>query len=116
MTGDDWEFVGEFLNFVDCLLDSLPNSLECTGIFLRIVGIQVVSCVPGVGLDSLRLVGVRGGVIGDLLGAVSVVDPVDRGVRAVSVLEEYLVLGTVPNVDGLFLPGLIPSGIRVNPR
>ncbi len=51
--------------------------------------------------------GVGGGGIGDLLGAVSVVDPVDRGVGAVSVLEEYLVLGMVPDVDGLGEDGVV---------
>ncbi len=43
--------------------------------------------------------GVGGGGIGDRLGAVSVVEPVDLGVGAVSVLEEYFVLGTVPEVE-----------------
>jgi hypothetical protein len=50
---------------------------------------------------------IGGGGVGDLLGAVSVVDPVDRGVGAVSVLEEYLVLGTVPDVDGLGEDGVV---------
>ncbi len=45
--------------------------------------------------------------VGDLLGAVSIVDPVDRGVGAVSVLEEYLVLGTVPEVGGLGEDGVV---------
>ncbi len=44
--------------------------------------------------------GVGGVGVGDLLGAISVVDPVDHGVGAVSVLDEYLVLGTVPEVEG----------------
>jgi hypothetical protein len=39
-----------------------------------------------------------GGGVGDLLGAVLVVEP---GVGAVSVLEEYFVLGTVPDVVAL---------------
>jgi hypothetical protein len=38
------------------------------------------------------------GGVGDRLGAVSVVEHVDRGVGAVSVLDEYLALGTVPEV------------------
>ncbi len=37
----------------------------------------------------------------DRLGPVSVVEYVDRGVGAVSVLEVYLALGPVPEVDGL---------------
>ena len=51
--------------------------------------------------------GVGGGGIRDLLGAVSVVDPVDCGVGAVSVLDEYLVLGMVPEVDGLGEDGVV---------
>jgi hypothetical protein len=38
------------------------------------------------------------GGVGDWLGAVSVVEHVDRGVGAVSVLDEYLALGMVPEV------------------
>jgi hypothetical protein len=45
-----------------------------------------------------------GGGVGDLLGAVSVVEP---GVGAVSVLEEYLVLGTVPEVVALGEDGVV---------
>ncbi len=41
------------------------------------------------------------GGVGDQLGAVSVLEHVDRGVGAVSVLDEYLALGTVPEVEGL---------------
>jgi hypothetical protein len=52
----------------------------------------VVGCTGG---------GVGGGCVGDLLGAVSVVEHIDRGVGAVSVLKEYFVLGAVPEVDGL---------------
>jgi hypothetical protein len=39
--------------------------------------------------------------VGDRLGAVSVVEHVDRGVGAVSLLDEYLAIGTVPEVEGL---------------
>ncbi len=35
------------------------------------------------------------------------VDPIDCGVGAVSVLDEYLVLGTVPEVDGLGEDGVV---------
>jgi hypothetical protein len=45
--------------------------------------------------------GIGVGGVGDRLGAVSVVEHVDRGVGAVSVLDEYFVLGTVPEVEGL---------------
>ncbi len=45
--------------------------------------------------------GVGIGGVGDRLSAVSVVEHVDRGVGAVSVLDEYFVLGTVPEVEGL---------------
>jgi hypothetical protein len=62
------------------------------------VDIGVVGCTgSGVGV----------GGVGDLLGAVSVVEHVDRGVGAVSVLDEYLVLGTVPEVDGLGEDGVV---------
>ncbi len=44
-----------------------------------------------------------------MLSAVSVVENVDRGVGAVSVLEEYLVLGTLPEVDGLGEDGVVLS-------
>jgi hypothetical protein len=37
----------------------------------------------------------------------SVVEPVDWGVGAVSVLDEYLVLGTVPEVEGLGDDGVV---------
>ncbi len=46
-------------------------------------------------LADFGVIGCAGGSVGDLLGAVSVVEP---GVGAVSVLEEYFVLGTVPEV------------------
>jgi hypothetical protein len=36
-----------------------------------------------------------------------VVEHVDRGVGAVSVLDEYLALGTVPEVDGLGDEGVV---------
>jgi len=62
------------------------------------VDIGVVGCTGG---------GVGVGGVGDLLGAVSVVEHVDRGVGAVSVLDEYLVLGTVPEVDGLGEDGVV---------
>ncbi len=45
--------------------------------------------------------GAGAGGVGDLLGAVSVVEQLDLGVGAVSVLDEYLALGMVPEVDGL---------------
>jgi hypothetical protein len=45
--------------------------------------------------------GAGAGGVGDRLGAVSVVEHVDRGVGAVSVLDEYLALCTVPEVDSL---------------
>ncbi len=41
------------------------------------------------------------GGVGERLGAESVVEQCERGVGAVSVLDEYLALGTVPEVDGL---------------
>ena len=41
------------------------------------------------------------GGVGDRLGPVSVVEYRDGGVEADSVLEVYLALGTVPEVDGL---------------
>ncbi len=41
------------------------------------------------------------------LGAVSVVVHVDRGVGAVSVLDEYLALGTIPKVDGFGDDGVV---------
>ncbi len=44
--------------------------------------------------------GADAGGVGDRLGAVSVVEQCDLGVGAVSVLDEYLALGTVPEVDG----------------
>jgi hypothetical protein len=45
--------------------------------------------------------GAGAGDVGERLGAVSVVEQCERGVGAVSVLDEYLALGTVPEVDGL---------------
>ena len=45
--------------------------------------------------------------MGDRLGPVSVVEYLDRGVDAVSVLEVYLALGTVPEVDGLGDEGVV---------
>jgi len=54
----------------------------------------VVGCTGG---------GVGGGV-GDLLGAVSVVEP---GVGSVSVLDEYFVLGMVPEVVALGEDGVV---------
>ncbi len=58
-------------------------------------------------MADFGVVGWTGGGVGDLLGAVSVIDPIDRGVGAVSALEEYLVLGTVPEVDGLGEDGVV---------
>jgi hypothetical protein len=51
--------------------------------------------------------GAGAGGVGDWLGAVSVVEHVDRGVGAVSVLDKYLALGTVPEVDGLGYDGVV---------
>ncbi len=52
--------------------------------------------------------GVAGaGGVGDQLGAVSVVEHMDPGVGAVSVLDEYLALGMVPEVDGLGDDGVV---------
>ncbi len=45
--------------------------------------------------------------MGDWLGPVSVVEYVDRGVGAVSVLEVYLALGPVPEVEGLGDEGVV---------
>ncbi len=45
--------------------------------------------------------------MGDRLGPVSVIEYVDRGVGAVSVLEVYLALGPVPEVDGLGDKGVV---------
>ncbi len=47
------------------------------------------------------------GGVSDRLGAVSVVEQCERGVGAVSVLEEYLALGTVPEVDGFGDDGVV---------
>ncbi len=47
------------------------------------------------------------GGVGERLGAVSVVEQCERGVGAVSVLDEYLDLGTVPEVDGLGDDGVV---------
>jgi hypothetical protein len=49
--------------------------------------------------------GARG--VGERLGAVSVVEQYERGVGTVSVLDEYLALGTVPEVDGLGDDGVV---------
>ena len=49
------------------------------------------------------------GGVGDRLGAVSVVKHVDLGVGAVSVLDEYFVLGIVPEVEGLGDDGVVPG-------
>ena len=51
--------------------------------------------------------GAGAGGVGDRLGAVSVVEQCDLGVGAVSVLDEYLALGTVPEVDGLGDDGVV---------
>ncbi len=51
--------------------------------------------------------GAGAGGVGDRLGAVLVVEHVDRGVGAVYVLDEYLALGTVPEVDGLGDDGVV---------
>ena len=51
--------------------------------------------------------GAGAGGVGERLGAVSVVEQCERGVGAVSVLDEYLALGTVPEVDGLGDDGVI---------
>ncbi len=45
--------------------------------------------------------------MGDRLGPVSVVEYVDLGVGAVSVLEVYLAFGPVPEVDGLGDEGVV---------
>ncbi len=45
--------------------------------------------------------------MGDRLGAVSIVEHVDRGVSAVSVLDEYFALGMVPEVEGLGEEGVV---------
>ena len=47
------------------------------------------------------------GGVGDRLGPVSVVEYLDGGVEADSVLELYLALGTVPEVDGLGDDGVV---------
>jgi hypothetical protein len=47
------------------------------------------------------------GGVGDQLGAVSVVEQRDLGVGAVSVLDEYLALGIVLEVDGLGDDGVV---------
>ena len=51
--------------------------------------------------------GAGAGGVGERLGAVSVVEQCERGVGAVSVLDEYLALGTVPEVDGLGDDGVV---------
>ena len=47
------------------------------------------------------------GGVGDRLGPVSVVEYLDGGVEADSVLELYLGFGTVPEVDGLGDDGVV---------
>jgi len=47
------------------------------------------------------------GGVGDRLGPVSVVEYLDGGVEADSVLEVYLAFGTVPEVDGLGDEGVV---------
>ena len=47
------------------------------------------------------------GGVGDRLGAVSVDEYPDGGVDAVAVLEVYLALGAVPEVDGLGDEGVV---------
>ncbi len=47
------------------------------------------------------------GGVGNWLGAVSVVEQRDLGVGAMSVLDEYLVLGIVLEVDGLGDDGVV---------
>ena len=47
------------------------------------------------------------GGVGDRLGAVSVDEYPDGGVDAVAVLEVYLALGAVPEVDGLGEEGVV---------
>jgi hypothetical protein len=47
------------------------------------------------------------GGVGDRLGPVSVVEYLDGGVEADSVLELYLAFGTVPEVDGLGDDGVV---------
>ncbi len=51
--------------------------------------------------------GAGAGGVGERLGAVSVVEQCERGVGTVSVLDEYLSLGTVPKVDGLGDDGVV---------
>ncbi len=51
--------------------------------------------------------GAGAGGVGERLGAESVVEQCERGVGAVSVLDEYLALGTVPEVDGLGDDGVV---------
>ncbi len=51
--------------------------------------------------------GAGAGGVGERLGAVSVVEQRERGVGAVSVLDEYLALGMVPEVDGLGDNGVV---------
>ncbi len=51
--------------------------------------------------------GAGAGGVGYRLGAVSVVEQCDLGVGAVLVLDEYLALGTVPEVDGLGEEGVV---------
>jgi hypothetical protein len=51
--------------------------------------------------------GAGAGGVGERLGAVSVVEQCERGVGVVSVLDKYLALGTVPEVDGLGDDGVV---------
>ncbi len=51
--------------------------------------------------------GAGAGGVGKQLGAVSVVEQCERGVGTVSVIDEYLALGTVPDVDGLGDDGVV---------
>ncbi len=77
MSGDDREFVGHFLYFVDGLLDSQP-------------------------LADFGVTEGAGGGVGDRLDAVSVLEP-----SAVSVLDEALVLGMAPEVVAVGEDGVV---------
>ncbi len=101
MSGDDREFVGHFSYFFDGLLDSLPNRVP-SGLasFQKLSG-HNLSSLP----EPLADFGVTGGTgcgIGDLLGAVSVLEP-----GAVSVLDEVFVLGMVPEVVAVGDDGVV---------
>jgi hypothetical protein len=67
----------------------------------------VVALTVGGVLTSDGGAGAGVGGVGDRLGVVSVVEQCDLGVGAVSVLDEYLALGTVPEVDGLGDDGVV---------